>query len=123
MFTLLQMQTCADCGGQIKGRSDKRFCDDQCRSNFHNRRNSETNGTVKRINHILRKNRRILSELNPDRGKATAARSKMADKGFDFRHFTSIYTTGAGATYYFCYEYGFLPLENELIALVYRNRA
>ncbi|MFA6947300.1 MAG: DUF2116 family Zn-ribbon domain-containing protein, partial [Pedobacter sp.] len=28
---------CLDCGAALRGRTDKKFCDDQCRSNFNNR--------------------------------------------------------------------------------------
>tara|TARA_R110000823_G_scaffold315703_1_gene450743 strand:+ start:38612 stop:38830 length:219 start_codon:yes stop_codon:yes gene_type:complete len=65
----------------------------------------------------LRRNRRILEELNPD-GKSKTTRNKLIEKGFDFNYHTSTYTTKAGATYYFCYEYGYLPLEGDTFALV-----
>ena len=43
-------------------------------------------------------------------------------KSFNFQYFTSTYTTQAGKTYYFIYNQGYLPLENEeFYALVKRN--
>ena len=56
-------------------------------------------------------------DLNPH-GKSKSHRSKLGEKGFDFNYFTSTYTTKAGAVYYFCYEYGYLPLPNDFYALV-----
>jgi len=59
-------------------------------------------------------------ELNPN-GKSKAPKSRMLEKGFDFSHLTSIYTTKAGAEYRFCYEYGYLELDNDWYALVVKD--
>lgn len=112
---------CLECETELKGRSDKKFCDDACRSAYNNRLNSDTNSYMKRVNYALRKNRRILSELNPQNDKAKTTRKKLEQMGFDFQHFTSIYVTKTGTTYYFCYEHGYLPLENDYYALVVRK--
>ncbi|RYF12576.1 MAG: DUF2116 family Zn-ribbon domain-containing protein, partial [Flavobacteriales bacterium] len=37
----LMNRFCLDCNTEIKGRADKKFCDDQCRNNYNNRRKSE----------------------------------------------------------------------------------
>jgi hypothetical protein len=42
----------------------------------------------------------------------------MINKGFDFKYFTHVYKTKEGRVYYFCYEYGYLPLEHDYFALV-----
>jgi len=51
---------CLDCQEPLKGRADKKFCNDLCRNNYNNRLKSESNNLVRRINGILRKNRNIL---------------------------------------------------------------
>lgn len=114
-------KTCLDCGEPLVGRADKKFCNDICRNNYNNRLNSETTNLVKRINAILRKNRRILTELNPEE-KTTVHRNKLVEKGFNFNYFTSIYTTQKGAVYHFCYEYGYLALDNDFYMLVLRKQ-
>ena len=114
-------KTCLDCGEPILGRADKKFCNDICRNNYNNRLNSETSNLVRRINAILRKNRRIISELIPE-DKITVHRDKLVEKGFNFNYFTSIYTTQKGAEYHFCYEYGYLELDNDFYMLVLRNK-
>ena len=68
----------------------------------------------------LRKNHRILEALNPNK-KTKTTREKLIEKGFDFKYFTSIYTTQAGTQYYFVYNQGYLPLENNYYALVKRE--
>jgi predicted nucleic acid-binding Zn ribbon protein len=112
---------CLDCGEPIHGRSDKKFCSDQCRNNYNNTINRDANNYVRNINNILRKNRRILADLNPQ-GKITVTREKLASKGFNFKFHTNTYITKNGHTYYFCYEHGYLPLDNNLYALVVREK-
>ncbi len=120
----MEAKICAECGEVIKGRADKRFCDDACRSVFNNKLNSDSSALMKNINNILRKNRRIIEELTPaNEGKTTVGLKKLQDKGFNFNYHTHIYTTKAGAKYIFCYEYGYLALENDLYMLVKRKEA
>nr|MBC7613627.1 DUF2116 family Zn-ribbon domain-containing protein [Pseudopedobacter sp.] len=111
---------CLDCGQKIIGRADKKFCDDQCRSNYNNRLRAEDQTTIKKINHILLKNRKILIELNPE-GKVKVTKSKMEKAGFNFAYFTHIYETAKGAQYKFCYEFGYLPIENDYFLVVKSN--
>src|SRR5690606_29509594 len=108
---------CAECGRAMSGRIDKRFCSDQCRSCYHNRLNSDATNYIRNINLSLRKNRRILAELNPD-GKAKVSRERLLAKGFDFRYCTSTYKTKEGSLYTYCYEHGYLSLENGFYLLV-----
>ncbi len=102
------------------GRSDKKFCSDYCRNTYYNQANSVANNHVRQVNRILSKNRRILEELNPS-GKVNIHKDKLLNKGFNFNYFTGIYKTQKGVVYYFCYEYGYLPLENNFYALVKRD--
>jgi hypothetical protein len=113
----MEKRKCPECGEIYSGRVDKKFCSDQCRNTFNNRQNSDHTNFVRNVNNILRKNRRILMELNPNE-KARVHKGKLSEKGFDFRYFTSIYTTRKGVTYYFCYEYGYLPIEGDYYFLV-----
>ena len=116
----MEKKKCPECGFDIIGRMDKIFCSDQCRNTHNNRLKKDTNNYVRRINNILRKNRRILEALNPN-GKSKAHKSKMLDKGFNFDYFTNVYKTKAGKVYYFCYEHGYLPVEDDYFALVMKK--
>jgi len=113
----MEKKLCLECNAPLKGRADKRFCDDQCRNNYNNKLNSDTTKVVRNINNILRKNRRILKDLNPQ-GKAKVHKDKMLKKGFNFQYITNTYTTQKGVTYFFCYDYGYLPLEHDFHFLV-----
>ncbi|MBS1559455.1 MAG: hypothetical protein JST69_12100 [Bacteroidetes bacterium] len=111
---------CVECGEKMKGRSDRKFCSDQCRISYHNRHNSNTTNLVRNINNALRKNRRILLSLNPA-GKTKVHRNKLTEQGFDFHLFTSLYTTKEGATYFYCYEQGYLQTDPDWFLLVVKK--
>ena len=115
-----KQRECPICGDLIQGRADKKFCSDQCRTTHNNRLNSDVNNFVRNVNNILRKNRRILAELNP-RGKSKVHRDKLLELGFKFSYFTNVYKTRAGKAYHFCYEQGYLELEDGMYALVIRQ--
>ena len=111
---------CLDCKAVLNGRADKKFCDDQCRTNYNNHLRAEDNSFLNEINRILKKNRDILRAKNPD-GKAKVKRDALVRKGFDFNFHTHTYATQKGQVYFFCYEYGYLPLENDELLLVKRE--
>lgn len=111
---------CLNCGEPFKGRSDRKFCSDYCRNAYNNKWKSYSNAYVRKISYILKKNRKILSDLNPD-GKSKVHKKQLLDLGFSFDYFTNIYQTKNGNTYYFVYEYGYLDLNNGYFALVKKN--
>ncbi len=111
---------CIDCGAELRGRTDKKFCDDQCRSNYNNQLKANDQGFLKRVNQILKKNRNILLEKNPE-GKVKVKRAELLRKGFNFDYYTHTYQTQSGATYIFCYEYGYLLLKDDDVLLVIRE--
>ena len=90
------------------------------RNSYNNRVNKDQKNLIRNINNRLRKNWRILESLNPHQ-KTKSTRDKLIAKGFDFNYFTSIYTTKSGTVYYFVYDQGYLPLENQFYALVKRE--
>ncbi|RSK41355.1 hypothetical protein [Mangrovimonas spongiae] len=111
---------CLECGDKLIGRVDKKFCSDACRNTYNNRLNKDSKNLVRNVNNRLRKNYRILEQLNPNQ-KTKVSRSKLIEKGFDFNYITTLYTTKVGKTYYFVYDQGYLPLEDDYFALVKRE--
>ncbi len=111
-------KVCLDCGKKLNGRSDKKFCDDQCRSNYNTHRKTGDPLAVRTINNILKKNRRVMEQLINAEGKIKLKREAFTRKGFDFNYHTHTYNTLKGTTYLFCYEYGYLPLEDDELLLV-----
>lgn len=110
-------RTCAECNEILHGRSDQKFCSDACRNTYNNRLNSDSTALVRNINNTLRRNRRILMAFY-DRKKIKVTREVLLEKGFIFNYFTHIYTTKKGSTYYFCYDYGYLILDEGLYFIV-----
>jgi hypothetical protein len=123
--TAIAVRTCLNCNEPVKGRIDKKFCDDQCRTSYNNRQNSEDAAMIRHVNQTLRRNRRVLSQLliSEPEGKAKISGKRLREAGFQFSYHTHLYTTRTGSVYYFCYEYGYLPLENELYMVVKREKS
>ena len=113
-------QKCLECGDSFKGRIDKKYCSDYCRNTYNNKVNKEAKNLIRNTNNRLRKNYKVLTELN-NSGKTKASRSKLIGRNFDFNFFTSIYTTKTGNVYYYVYDQGYLELENELYLLIKRD--
>lgn len=109
---------CLECGEPLKGRADKKFCDDQCRAGYNNRLNSDSYAEMRSINITLRKNRRIMEGLAGKAGKAFVSKNKLIEAGFSFKYFTHTHLTKKGTTYKICYDYGYLPVENDMVMLV-----
>jgi hypothetical protein len=116
------LKKCPECGDEIIVRIDKKFCSDQCLNTYNNRLNSDASNTVRNINNILRKNRRVLQELNKQSGKTMVSKDTLLSKGFNFKYNTHIYTTKKGINYYFCYEQGYLFLEDKSLYLLVENK-
>ena len=109
---------CLECEKSLIGRIDNKFCNDMCRNSYNNNLNKAANEYVRKVNVILRKNRRILSSLMSGSDKGKANKEQLLLNGFNFYYYTNIYKTKQGKKYYFNYELGYLELEDEQFALV-----
>lgn len=113
-------RVCLECESPLMGRKDKRFCNDYCRNSYHNKENEADNAYVRRVNSILRKNRRILSKMNTS-GKTKVRALQLAEEGFNFHFYTNTYKTKSGNLYYFCYDQGYIKLDDDWITLVVKQ--
>ena len=111
---------CKVCGEQIHGRRDKQYCSDYCRSNHFYSLNEDVTCYIRRVNYTIRKNRSILSQLKR-KGKSRVHKNMLVEHGMNFEYFTNVYKTKAGKTYFFCYDQGYLPLDNDFYALVVKE--
>src|SRR5690606_23914748 len=118
----LPSKECHACGKPVKGRSDKKFCDDYCRNVYNNQVKSDGYSQVRNITNALKKNRQILaSVILPAQETRKISRAELIDLGFKFKWMTHRYTTNAGNTYIFCYDYGYLQLDKERCLVVKDN--
>jgi len=107
----MQLKFCLACNRELIGRADKKFCDSQCRSTYHNKNRPIHEIDIQKINSSLRRNRTLLAHFSPS-GKTTIKREILLKSGYSFDVFTHIFTFKTG-TYYFCYDYGFLPVKDD----------
>ncbi len=99
---------CKYCNKPLNGRNDKKFCDSQCRSAYHNQKKNTAENTIRIINKQLRTNRSALKTACPQ-GKATVRKEFLKTLGMDFRYLTHSWKSNGGNLYYFCYDYGYTP--------------
>ncbi len=111
---------CLDCGSVLRGRADKKFCDDQCRSSYNNHLKAGSASALRPVNAILRKNHAILTRLCT-RNKVKLKKDELLRNGFDLTYHTHLYNTQNGNTYYFCYDYGYMRLDGEVFLVVKKN--
>ena len=113
-------RNCIECAIEIEGRVDKRFCSDYCRNAYNNNLNRDANKYIRNINNTLRRNRKILEGCCPN-GKGKVHKDELLFERFNFDYYTNVYKTKAGLTYFFCYDYGYLSLDDEKFAIVKRG--
>jgi hypothetical protein len=117
-----QTAHCLTCNKVVKGRTDKKFCDDYCRNTYNNHLKASSTNLVRNINNALGKNRRILESLFINEEEiAKTTKEKLLEKGFQFKYVTHTYTNKKGNVYFFCYDIGYLPLEKDWYLLVKRR--
>jgi predicted nucleic acid-binding Zn ribbon protein len=107
---------CLDCGDTLRGRTDKKFCSDQCRNNFNNKINRDSNNFVRNVHGLLRKNRRILADLYSE-GKVKVHKDALFALGYNFSFFTHIIETSQGNKFHYCFEYGYRETGDDFLEL------
>lgn len=111
-----------ECSKVLRGRMDKKFCDDYCRNSYNNKLNSVSVNHVRNINNALAKNRRILESFIPqDEEMTKAPKDRLLAAGYNFTYCTHLYKNKKGNQYTFCYEFGFMELDNNWLLIVKRN--
>lgn len=116
----MNKRACQNCGAPLWGRTDKKFCSDHCRNHFNNRLNSEQNNFMRRVNLILRRNRKILYEISQENNKKVN-RAMLYEQGFNFHFFTHQKRIENGQVCYFIYEKGYIPIDEKHVNLVSIN--
>ena len=107
---------CLDCGDTIRGRTDKKFCSDQCRNNYNNRLNRDSNNYVRNVHGLLRKNRRILADLYTEK-KIRVHKDALFALGYNFSFFTHIIENSSGYKFHYCFEYGYRETGDDFLEL------
>jgi len=117
---LIQPMYCAYCQERIRGRSDKKFCNDNCRAAFNSISNGRTHPYICYVNREIRRNRRILRDrydsYNPE---LPVEKDWLKARGFNFFFHTHREETETGIVLIYCYEYGYIMLADNRVQLLY----
>jgi len=111
--------TCEECGKEIRGRSDKRFCDDVCRNNFNRKKRLAEQVIIPEealeVVRAIKKNYRLLKSVaEGDYTLLPEGLPALLRKGFNPNYFTSIRHID-GDLYRFCFDCGFAIEEDRII--------
>lgn len=94
-MTSLPKLTCEECGKEIHGRSDKRFCDDTCRNNFNRKKRQAEQVPIREsaleIIRTIKNNYQLLKTKDqPPDIMISMPLKNLLEKGFNPNYFTSI---------------------------------
>lgn len=104
---------CLECKSRFSGNSNKKFCSAACKNEYHNHRRKKEADEIGPVVNILKANRRILMEIADGKSVQNVSEQQLLDKGYVFRYHTHRRTNkGDNKEYIFCFDFGFLPLEN-----------
>jgi hypothetical protein len=118
-----QSKSCLQCNRVIRGRFDKKFCDDTCRNTYHlaKHRALET-PVVKNINSTLKHNRNILLTIAPAQKNYIVIKAiELIRMGYNF-HYHTHYTQLGKNTLVCCFDVGFIELKNHVLIILRTGR-
>jgi len=102
------MGLCLECEKEIKGRKDKKYCNQYCKSAFQYKNNKANEDSFYTdVLKQLRLNRKLLKLYNKS-GKSIVRKEELLKEGFDPNRFTHYWKNNKGDVYLFCFEFGFL---------------
>jgi hypothetical protein len=99
---------CRYCGDPLKGRSDKLYCDDNCRNAYFNDLKKEEHQEIRSIDLALKRNHRILKTFLGESKTRNVTEKQLLLKGFQFKYHTHHFKARNGNEYCYCYDYGYL---------------
>jgi len=118
----MKQKICQNCGAELVGRADKKFCNDQCRNEHNNSQNRDVTNYIRNVNNQLRRNRKAIVELFKG-PKTKIHKDQLMLKGYNFQYATNTFVNKTGGKYTFCYDMGLLDLGNDFFMIVKRKDA
>ncbi len=112
-------KSCLYCAKKTNGRTDKKFCNNYCRSSFHNEQSGQLTNYMRRVNAQLVRNRNILASLlQSTKCKKTIDFKDLFLLGFHPNHCTHQTTSPNNITSIYCYDYGYQLLKANKVLLL-----
>lgn len=106
----MEQPICQYCGKPIKGRSDKRFCNDDCRNHYNRHERQEKtkpHPNTQEIFRIIRKNYILLKALaKPDALSTNYYDETITELGINQNFCTSAHLDADGKLWRYCFDYG-----------------
>lgn len=109
---LMEVKNCFYCNKQLHGRSDKKYCDNHCKSAFQYSNRLKKEALYIQIDRALKTNRKLLKKYNA-KGRAVVRQSVLFGDGFNPKYYTHTWSSTSGNQYFFCYDYGFMPIQQK----------
>jgi len=114
-----EAKTCSYCDKVIRGRSDKKYCDDYCRNSFNNLKRSDENCFMGIYIRQLKMNWKILDSVLEDGIETVRVpKDRLLRQGFDFKFRTHEFMNSSGKKYIYCFDYGYLGLDEDWVLVV-----
>jgi hypothetical protein len=115
----MEKKVCLECEETIRGRSDKKFCSDACRTSYHNRNNIDKPEVIKFIDYQLKRNRKILKKFYSQfsENKMEIPVKQFTHMGFAFDFYTHKEILQS-SEFVFCYEYGYNKIDENKVMLI-----
>ena len=110
-------RNCIRCGAPIQGRIDKKFCCDDCRTDYHNEQRRKREKDLREINGILSANWQILTE-NLRVGRQRMSVAELAARNFNFQIYTASELRFPGRRTFWCYNYAYRISRSRIVQIV-----
>ncbi len=111
---------CPQCKkGMGRGRSDRKFCSQDCRNAYHNEQKVFESKETRKIRLALNKNRKILRRVLKNESELVVKRERLLKLGYEFDYHTHYRTSKVKQyQYVFCFDYGFRDVTAETVKVV-----
>ena len=106
------MKKCPVCSSEIKGRAGKIYCSIKCKSIDQYEKRLVDDAFFIQVDKQLKVNRKVLKKYNRS-GFTTLRKDELINEGFNPNFFTHYWKNSKGEVYLFCYDYGFLEIEQK----------
>lgn len=108
-----RIKKCKECGLEFHGRLNQYFCSAKCRFDFNNSIARNNREGFNDILKILLRNREILKAIF-ETGTTEIPKTDLQAKRYNFTYLTHQLKSEDSKNYIFCFEYGFLVLNDTL---------
>ena len=108
------MEHCLTCRMKINGRADKKFCDDSCRTRYHNAKNKQYRNLFGQYHRILALNYNVLKFAKKHKALQVSHLERL---GFRSQFHTQIKEKSGKIYAYLCYDIMYTIKKDKVIIL------